>query len=451
MMADNPPSLPIPPSQFLSHLSDHQQIETRKLLQPYLAYEAWLRTAFARGAADIDNFANMVPIYNGCEHTFRIRTIDRETADGEKYIMPLLEDEREQNSALAITASIEQYQRNFNGFSHGVLADLDWSNIVVAGSAALLPLLSRRRDVPMANDLDIDTSPEYYFETIASKSDVDIFLYGLESDEAAITLIFQLESMVRKNQNLCPGEGLSVRSKKAITFISPKRPYRHVQVILRRYRSISEIVTGCDIDCACVAFDGRQVYSSPRGITAIATRTNAIDLSRRGPAYENRLCKYRNRNFEVFWNSLERSRINAELFNTLILRLKDPKGLARLLTYEQILRAEHTGWWGKDHGYWERKPLKGIDEMCESSLSVPSEYALYEIPYDEDYTAEKFIEDFRSHPDDPCHFDKIQEVIDGRKSGAGAEESLVGKVRFIHHIPGQQMTESFEPAVQDDW
>ncbi|KAI0964856.1 ankyrin repeat protein [Xylaria arbuscula] len=450
-MADDPSPIPRPPSQFLSHLSDHPQIETRELLQPYLAYEAWLRMAFARGDTGIDNFANVVPIYNGCEHAFRIRTIDRETADGEKYIMPLLDDEREEDSALAITASIEKYWRNFNGFSHGILADLDWSNIVVAGSAALLPLLSRRRDIPTTNDLYIDGSPENYFETIASKSDIDIFLYGLDSDDAAITLIFQLESMIRNNQNLFPGEGLSMRSKNAITFISPKRPYRHVQVILRLYKSISEILTGVDVDCACVVFDGRQVYSNPRGIAAISTRTNTINLSLRGPAYENRLCKYRSHNFEVFWNSLERSQISAMLFDTCIWRPKDQKGLARLLTFEQMLQNEQTGWWGKEYGDWGRKPLKSLDEMCESSLSVPSKYALYEIPYGEDYTVERFLEDFRSHPEDPCLRGAIQNVINGRKSEARGEDSLVGKVNFIQHIPGQQMLENFEPMVEDDW
>jgi hypothetical protein len=56
-----------------------------------------------------------------------------------------------------------------------------------------------------------------------------------------------------------------------------------VQIILRLYKSISEILTGFDVDCACVAFDGQRVYANPRSIAAIATRTNLIDLSRRSP------------------------------------------------------------------------------------------------------------------------------------------------------------------------
>ncbi|GAW23127.1 hypothetical protein ANO14919_126770 [Xylariales sp. No.14919] len=414
-MADNPPPLPRPPSQFLSHLSNHQRTETRELLQPYLSYEAWLRRAFARGDAGIDSFANLVPIYNGCEEAFRIRTLDRETADKGKYIMPLPDDTREEESALAITESKEKYLRNFNGFSRGIFVDI-----------------------------------ESYFETIAGESDIDIFLYGLDNEDAAITLIFQLESIVRRNQNLSPGEELSLRSTKAITFISPKWPYRRVQIILRLYNSISEILTGFDVDCACVAFDGTQVYSNPRGIAAIATRTNLIDLSRRGPSYENRLCKYRRHNFDVFWDSLERSRINTMLFNPFIYGPHESRGLARLLIYEQMLQ-ENMDFSGKEAAYLGGLSPKSIDETGESSLQVPSEYAPHEIPYGEDLTAERFHETFISHPEYPCFFGTIQEVTEGRESNFSGNESLIGKVRFIRHLPGQQMLENFQPLVQDDW
>ncbi|KAI0506333.1 ankyrin repeat protein [Xylaria bambusicola] len=439
-MTDNPPPLPRPPSQFLSHLANHQQTEARKLLQPYLSYEAWLRRAFARGDAAINNFANLVPIYNGCEEAFRIRNLDRETADKGKYVMSLPDNAREEDSTLAITASLGEYWRNFNGFSH------DWSNIVVAGSSALLPLLSRRKGV---NYPCLNCSPENYFETIASKSDIDIFLYGLDNEDAAITLIFQLESMVRRNQNLCPGEGDSLRSKNAITFRSPKWPFRQVQIILRLYRSISEILTGFDVDCACVAFDGTQVYSNPRGITAIATRTNLIDLTRRGPAYENRLRKYRLHNFEVFWGPLERERINTMLFQSPARLLNDTQGLARLLLYEQMLQ-ENWDCRGEELAYLGQ-PQNSVDERGESSLPVLSDYALYEIPYGENCADERSHETFLSHPDDPCLFGTIQEVIEGRKSNALGDNSLVGKVRFVRYVPGQEVMETLQPLAKDDW
>lgn len=67
------------------------------------------------------------------------------------------------------------------------------------------------------------------YRRTAGSSDIDIFIYGLD-EEAAIQKIAQLEKAVRKNQRLAHGIGLAVRTEHAITFVSPKWPYRHVQV-----------------------------------------------------------------------------------------------------------------------------------------------------------------------------------------------------------------------------
>lgn len=56
-----------------------------------------------------------------------------------------------------------------------------------------------------------------------------MFIYGLD-EEAAIQKIAQLETAVRENQRLAHGVGMALRTGHAITFVSPKWPYRHVQV-----------------------------------------------------------------------------------------------------------------------------------------------------------------------------------------------------------------------------
>src|SRR3569833_2872702 len=86
------------------------------------------------------------------------------------------------------------------------------------------------------------------------------------------------------------------------------------QIVLRIYISISEILTGFDIDCSGAAYDGKQIYCTPRALQALVTQINHIDLSRRSPSYENRLSKYSHRNFEVYWPELNRSRIDPTIF-----------------------------------------------------------------------------------------------------------------------------------------
>jgi len=106
-----------------------------------------------------------------------------------------------------------------------------------------------------------------------------------------------------------------------------------VQIVLRIYKSISEILTGFDVDCSCAAFDGKQVWASPRAVAAYMTQVNTVDLTRRSPSYENRLSKYRHRGFEVQWPNLDRSRIDPTIFERSFSRTE---GLARLLILEKL-------------------------------------------------------------------------------------------------------------------
>jgi hypothetical protein len=103
----------------------------------------------------------------------------------------------------------------------------------------------------------------YYHEQLAPASDVDLFLYGL-TKEPAIEKIRQIERNVRDALLV---ETTTVRTKNAITIVS-QYPVRHVQIVLRIYKSVSEILTGFDVDCSCAAYDGNQVWASPRALAA---------------------------------------------------------------------------------------------------------------------------------------------------------------------------------------
>ncbi|GIK05037.1 hypothetical protein Aspvir_009136 [Aspergillus viridinutans] len=443
-----PPTTPTSPSQFLKRLGDNPSTPTRQLLQPYLAYELWLRKGFARGHPGVsDGLASLIPIYNGCQNLLTIRNLDREREDQAKYLMLVPEEKREENGVLAIVPSIDEYSKNFDAFTHGILAGLDWSNVVAAGSSALLPLLSRRKDVDYEEDPGVQDPRETYFQTIASSSDIDLFLYGLEDEEAAIKRIFELEAQIRRNQRLSSDAALTLRTEHAITFISPRYPYRHVQIILRLYKSISEILTGFDVDCACVAFDGKQVYSNPRGVAAIATRTNTIDLTRRSPSYENRLFKYRWHNFDVYWDGLDRSRIhiNWDPYDDEF----SPRqliGLSRLVFFEGIVAEP-------EQKYHQRRRLRKIQESGDPLLTTPSGYAVLEIPYGERFTAARVRKYVDQHAKESPHFfGTIDEVvIQGMKRTKKNKGQLSGKVTFIKDDPGRQMIGSFHPITDDDW
>lgn len=115
---------------------------------------------------------------------------------------------------------------------------------------------------------------EYYHQKLAPSSDVDLFISGLD-EAAAIEKIKEIELRIR---NSILAETTTIRTKNAIT-IAFQYPTRHVQIVLRLYKSVSEISTGFDVDCSCFAYDGTQVYGVPRGIAASMTQTSMIDLT----------------------------------------------------------------------------------------------------------------------------------------------------------------------------
>lgn len=112
------------------------------------------------------------------------------------------------------------------------------------------------------------------------------------------------------------------------------------------------------------------------------SRINSTALSLINLAYENRLWKYRNHNFEVYWDSLDRSRvkdINLDYDDD----PRDLTGLARLIRSEETLRRDKT------RPYRLKRSLKRLDDGGDPTMTAPSGYATHEIPYGEKFTAER--------------------------------------------------------------
>jgi hypothetical protein len=328
MAAINMPVLPVPQHRFIEHVAANPATPIAELLQPFKQHEDELRKIFAQQPEHpATKQLNIIPVFNGHEKDVRTRARDPTTEPDnikEKYIMPLKPTERKANGTLAIADSMQDFKTNFNLFTESSLVDLAWDNVVVAGSAVVTSLLS----VPEQYAHSKRSLRRYYHEIVAPASDVDLFLYDL-TEEQAVEKIKQIEKNVRDALLV---ETTTIRTTNTITIVS-QYPVRHVQIVLRIYKSITEILTGFDVDCSCAAYDGKQVWASPRAIAAYMTQTNTLDLTRRSPSYENRLSKYRHRGFEVRFPELDRSRIDPTIYERSFFRTQ---GLARLLILEKL-------------------------------------------------------------------------------------------------------------------
>ena len=139
------PSVPAPHKDFIPHLSKRPNEPVANILSPYRIFERKLREGFAQHPqhdALKDPHINAIPVFNGHEGQLRIRarSLDDETENG-KYIMPLSLEDRKPHGAHACVESLKDFRQNFNLFSESSLVDLDWSNVVAAGSSVVTSLL----------------------------------------------------------------------------------------------------------------------------------------------------------------------------------------------------------------------------------------------------------------------------------------------------------------------
>lgn len=139
------PRVPVPHNKFVSFINQNQDEAIQNLVAPYNQYEAKLREGFAQHRdheALQDPKVNAVPIFEAHNDILRIHA--RSTEDqshNEKYLMPLNAKDRKPEGAAATVESMQDFKKNFNLFSESSLADLDWSNVVAAGSSVVTALL----------------------------------------------------------------------------------------------------------------------------------------------------------------------------------------------------------------------------------------------------------------------------------------------------------------------
>jgi len=494
MAASAPPLIPVPLAGLPKYLSQHPNTPMTQLFEPYRKYETYVREAFAQNPHDgllKDPYVNVLPLFTEDTQTVRIRARDLAKESKEeksKYIMPLPKTVRRANDSPAVVQELKDFKRNFNVFSESSLVELDWSNVVAAGSSVTNCLLP----VPDEYNATKRGLREFYHERFSPASDVDLFLYGL-TEEEAIEKIKKIEVQVR---DALLTETTVVRTKHAITICS-RYPTRHIQIVLRIYKSVSEILTGFDIDCSGAAYDGSQVFCTPRALQSFMTQINHIDLSRRSPSYENRLSKYSHKGFEVYWPDLDRSRIDPTIFERSFQRTL---GLARLLVLERLpttstrekyrdqRRAERGRPPNNNSNFHE--PFAGNikedheDEVADwLNVEEESNYNTFAIPYGPRIHAKRiekycYTKDLLLNADwiqredrkvylhrHPAFFGRFEDVVGDccgycpvprteEELKTAEEESKIyvsGRISFLKDDPGRQSIGSFNPLTENDW
>lgn len=308
--------------------------------------------------------------------------------------------------------------RNWNDYTQGIFNGLDWSNIFCAGGCILGNLASHNFD--------------------KRGKDIDLFIYGVHSDDEANSVLKRIYDCVLKNTKE-KGKGVHIiRTVNAVTIIC-SYPFRPVQIILRQYKTPAEVLLGFDIDSCTVGYDGttNELYAMERFKRSMTKGYNLVNQSRRSTTYEQRLFKYSLRGFSVIIPGLRVDKIRKDLFDRNE-TLKSMRGLKKLLYYDHLSKT-------KKRNYLFNQ---------ESSIVKESDYSGdLDIPFGPNYDHERILK-LLNYKDRKRFFAII---MNNKKARAKGEQPSTKPSRLIENIlfddsgkPIQQLTWIKEtPAYQD--
>lgn len=175
-------------------------------------------------------------------------------------------------------------------------------------------------------------------------SDIDLFLITQDPNHA-MRAIVELYGIIRASVPSHVKIPI-MRTEHSVTFRLPW-PYRNIQVVTRLYRSVQHVLLGFDLDCCCVAYDGRAIISLPRAERALRYRYNLVDVTRQSTSYEARLLKYAKRGFDVAIPGVPMEKVMEEM--STIFKTPDWKkntkftGLRLLIAlFESLCRDNHV-------------------------------------------------------------------------------------------------------------
>lgn len=227
------------------------------VLAPSIEIETQLRNLFAQDRSNqrlSDPYVNLVSIYDAPEsaniRTTFARDIKNEEDRDAKYIFSLPDDRRRKNGTPCVVETIDQFRKNWSIFTEGSLSQLtDWNNVVAAGGSVLACML------PLSNENGASrrTIRKFYHSTGYPTSDIDLFIWGLNAEQAEVK-INQIYEAVRDS---VPWDVTCVRTKHAISihckvFVIPS-------VIIRSYDTQLNIRTArCKLFCACIILPQRS-------------------------------------------------------------------------------------------------------------------------------------------------------------------------------------------------
>jgi hypothetical protein len=152
-------------------------------------------------------------------------------------------------------------------------------------------------------------------------SDIDIYICT-KNDRARTLLLHSLIKALKATKTIL------VRSKFAISFMSDGcLPF---QIVLTSDCTPEQVLQHFDVDSCCFCYTNDKFFGIKRGLRALRTRVNIVDMDRRTYAYEYRLVKYYKRGFDILLPGVNFDNLSPKKLQ------EEEHGVALLARYDKI-------------------------------------------------------------------------------------------------------------------
>jgi hypothetical protein len=361
-----------------------------------------------------------------------------------------------------IEFTYDQFHERCNTYLQGVFNDFDMTDLVIAGGIISNTVISLSQLYTLKHP-----------NRTNDQSDIDIFITTKDPEKAKTAIRRLLTHLKSIFQN-----PVFVRTENAITILCKKTDthgHMVVQVILRLYNSIVQVISGFDIDSCCAAYDGKKLYCMPRFVRSIVDGYNLVDPERQSLNYGYRLFKYLSRGFVIALPGYEHQRmlkssINnphatglAKIMYQLNQRLKlratratlanlihnvDPTYINDYTSYNfnsltsmnyQIYQIAYKNLLNNDRDISSELPIEWKYPASNSDIILVNRY-LIKYDMEIDMIASYSIDQIMN---EPVLVDMTPEILKGVRSSVKNE--LIFKTRNV----GTQLTNSFNPTFED--
>jgi hypothetical protein len=155
------------------------------------------------------------------------------------------------------TINSDDFYKIFSEKTYDMLSYLSWDNVLMAGGSLTNIITGSKEKL----------------------NDIDLFVYGLDLESAKNKINLVVTQIKQRAENKQYETRIYQNNHVVNIYVFNTKKILEIQIILRLYNKLEEVLIGFDVDSCCVGYDGKHILTTPRGLFSFQNRVNVADIT----------------------------------------------------------------------------------------------------------------------------------------------------------------------------